>query len=115
MEFTSDLKIAIFGSFITNKKYPNDIDIIVRGVLNEQGLKLKINQLRHPIPVKNPNVQRKGNFILDKTCGEIKKSVEEFNQNVENKEKGICIKDFVELNEIQNFYPHTNKEIVKSS
>jgi len=94
-QFTEVLRLGIYGSFITDKPVPNDIDIIVGGSLNEAGRELIIKDRR--ISNKNRDfVHRKSYFPADgENC--LDTVIDEFNNKGENLEKGIEIKNYIEL------------------
>lgn len=97
-EFLDDIKIAVFGSFITKKESPGDFDIIVIGTLNEKGRKMQSENFPKLIPCKNESIHRKGKFNTSKVNQEIEKLVMEFNNDTNNKLKNISIEEFIELN-----------------
>lgn len=99
--FTSNLKIAIYGSHITSKDFPCDLDIIICGNLTEVGLNLQTNSFPKPIPTKNKDIQRKGNFRFNSECMDVIEIINGFNNNEENKKNNITIQNFIEI-EIEN-------------
>ena len=90
--------IIVFGSFITEKEQPNDIDILVFGNPNKKGWneideRLKINR-GLSLDTKE-FINTKFEIILspiDADC-----MINQFNNQENNKQKGIEIKNYIEI------------------
>lgn len=96
-DFLEEIKIAVFGSFITEKDLPNDIDIIVMGTFNDTGYQMQTEHFPRLIPTKNGNIHRKSKFYTGKIEKSIAELVDDFNEDTNNKKEGIFISEFIEI------------------
>jgi predicted nucleotidyltransferase len=89
-----NFKVVIFGSFITEKEDPNDIDILVFGSLNNKG---KSDILSQGGKLKKYDYIH-SKFQTTNDVIETNQMICKFNNEPTNVESGISIKNYIEIN-----------------
>lgn len=95
-EYLSPFSIAIYGSYITEKDNPSDIDIILHGFVKNEKFDTynpALFRLESPIHIKAFISQSFG----DKQLKNMNKIISEFSSSEENKKKNFRVDSYVEI------------------
>ncbi len=95
-EYLSPYVLLVYGSFITEKEYPNDIDVLLHGfVKDEKVATFKIDMVRSRglVHVKSEVSMLKKETII-KSSEEL---IEWFQEGEKNKAKGIKVGEYVQI------------------
>ena len=92
-EYTSRHRVVVYGSFITNKETPSDIDILLESVHNGGSEYPPPFKFERQIQIRQRYPRLNRNYKLPTA----KDMVLNFNNHKTNKEKDISIKDYIEL------------------
>ncbi len=101
-ENSEELIILLFGSFISDKIEPSDIDILISIKLKNVSLKWSNGKLLDPLPIKNKKyVDRKSSHLsaleIKPELKDPEQMLAEFNYNGDNIRNGIRIKEYIKI------------------
>lgn len=99
MEDSSSIRVIIFGSFLTNREYPGDIDVLVSAVIRHEAV---VHYISHDVrrPIRDGvdlYLFRCASFI-----SEAEALVAKFNTNKNNVKHGVLIDRAVEIFDVAN-------------
>lgn len=105
-EVSTKMRLLIFGSFITDKEQPGDIDALVSLV----GRKEHFREIqKNGVPRRQPDAIDLFTYMSVRFLFTPERILDEFNHNFKNRENHIILTDAVHIEDIENYRERIRK------